>query len=124
MPRGLPGQPQDLGQVEAKFYGTTGLCLIPEGLRYIDSNRVWVVPFFHAFYYGVLKRLFELTFPIPGADAHTPYPEVSVQLPDHPEYVNPVMVNFPADMKPDLAARKHIASTFARIVSGVLSHLV
>lgn len=108
-----------MGVVDSEFYGTTGLCLIPEGLRYLDSNRVWVVPFFHAFYYGVLKRLFELTFPLPGAAAHKVYADMSEQLPPtlFPEYVNPVMVNFPDILKPSAAARKHCAKLMRRMVS-------
>lgn len=119
IPRTKAGDPQPLGVVDPEFYGTTGLCLIPEGLRYVDSNRVWVVPFFHAFYYGVLKRLFELTFPVPGAAPHPINAEFNVQFPPHlyPEYVSRVMVNFPEELEPSLAARKHVIKLFGRIVS-------
>lgn len=118
MARTNPGNPQPLGAVDPTLYGTTGLCLIPEGLRYLDSNRVWVVPFFHAFYYGVIKRLFEITFPVPGAAAPKEYAEVSAQLPLlQPPFLNRVMVNTPEELKPSSAARKLIAARLGRIVS-------
>lgn len=117
MPRGEPGEPQPQGTVDPAFFGTTGLCLIPQGLRYLDSNRVWVIPFFHAFYYGVLKRLFEITFPVPNAAAHKVYEEISVQLPA-PEYVhiNPVMANIPEALKPSVAQRKFFGGRLSRVV--------
>lgn len=117
MPRGDPGEPQPLGAVDPVFAGTTGLCLIPEGLRYLDSNRVWVVPFFHAFYYGVLKRLFEITFPVPGAAAPKEYDDVRIQLPPPYVHVNPVMANIPPGLKPTVAARKSFGGRLGRVVS-------
>lgn len=106
-----PDVPIPLGTVDTKYYGSTGLCLIPDGLVYLDSNRVWLVPYFHAFYYGVLKRLCDLAFPSPGAAAQTQYDQQPLGR------VTDVMLNFPDELRTSLASRKLIEERARNLVS-------
>lgn len=106
-----PDVPLPLGDVDPKYFGSTGLSLIPDGLRYLDSTRVWIIPFFHAFYYGVLKRLCDLIFPGPGGLGHKEY------LVQPMGRIEDLMLNFPDEYKTYLDSKKLIEERFGNLVS-------
>lgn len=82
-----------------RLRGANGVCLITDGLVYLDWNRVWAQPFYHAFYYGLTKRFFEYVYPSSGARAATDYvlqPGGLTRPADQP-----LMLNYPSDeLKP------------------------
>lgn len=88
----------ELKTLDPKLRGASGVCLIPDGLVYLDWNKLWVVPFYHAFYYGVVKRLFEFIYPCPGGKAPVEYFQQPGGLTRSAE--DPLMLNFPPEMRP------------------------
>lgn len=98
--------------VELGMEGSLGICLIPQHLRYLDWNRVWVVPFFHSFYYGIVKNLMDLIFPSPGSGGKDPF---TVQPEGH---TIPLMLNFPDVLNTSLASKNIIMERNRNMVSG------
>lgn len=78
--------------------GATGICMVNSELRYLDWNRVWLVPFFHAFYYGVVKRFFEHLYPSAGGKPAKLYERQPGG--DSRPADKPLMLNFPPEKKP------------------------
>lgn len=76
------------------------MCLIPRDLPYLDWNRVWLVPFYHAFYYGVVEDFMDLIFPKQGA-----YSSAKVYEQQPADSTVPHMLMFPEALQTSPALR-------------------
>jgi hypothetical protein len=64
-----------------KTYGVRGVCPIFEALPYVHSNNLFVLPFGHAVYYGVVKDFFNLLLGKEGVvEAITLSPESKILM--------------------------------------------
>lgn len=98
-----------LKTIREKHKGVLGDNVLSKMLPHLDRNRMWLLPFCHAVFFGLLKTLCEVVFPLAGSKAPTEY----VRQPGLPN----AMMAMPPSKRLSKEARARVLEHCANMVS-------
>lgn len=102
----------DLKTIREEHKGVLGDNVLSKMLPHLDRNRMWLLPFCHAVFFGLLKNLCDVVFPLAGSKPPTEYKQ-QAELPN-------AMMVMPLSKRLSKEARARVLEHCANMVSCTL----